>query len=424
MRGRIEVIKSYAKGTGLFMGASVIMLVLNLLANPLIAVNMSPGDYAITGYYTSFNGLISPLILFYLVGYYVKEYYKVDETRRGRLYAEAFKGLIYISGAISLVCFCLLLIYLYRIKTDHELPVFPYLIFSVFSIPLSGLYALRLSRMRIEKQFRKGFRYSVMTGIFGLGLTLLFVAVFKWGAFGKLLAPFVSNIAIFLWMLYSGRDILRIKIERSAYSRILRFCFPLVLGAMLEYFSGGFTTTYLEGLGDITTYGVYVVGASIGAYVTVFSSNVSNVIQPDVYEATVKRQWRRLLLLSLGEIAVIGVIVAIFILLAPYIIHLLTAGRYDDSAIYARIASIAAMSTAIFYRLNDFAIITNHQYYYFIATIVGSVLIIVSLHYATRVAGYIGGCWVQALSNLSFATVMAVLLLFNSRNRNGDLTVT
>ena len=187
---------------------------------------------------------------------------------------------------------------------------------------------------------------------------------------------------------------------------------------MLEYFSSGYTTTYLESLGDMTTYGVYVVGVSIGAYVTIFSSSISGVIQADVFEATVNQNWRRLTLIFLGEILVVGVIVGCFIFIAPYAIHLLTAGRYDDSTIYAQISSIAALSTTIFYRLNDFAIATNHQYFYFIATITGSVLIILSLNYATSLYGYIGGCWIQAFSNLSFGAVMAILLIFSSNRLN------
>lgn len=194
----------------------------------------------------------------------------------------------------------------------------------------------------------------------------------------------------------------------------MKFCFPLVLGAMLEYFSSGYTTTYLESLGDMTTYGVYVVGVSIGAYITIFSSSISGVIQADVFEATVNQNWRRLILISLGEILVVGVIVGCFIFIAPYAIHLLTAGRYDDSTIYAQISSIAALSTTIFYRLNDFAIATNHQYFYFIATIIGSVIITVSLYYITRQYGFIGGCWVNALSNLSFGVILAILLIISN----------
>lgn len=392
------------------MSASMVMLILNLLANPVIASNMSPYDYAITGYYTSFNGLISPLILFYLIGYYVKEYFKVTPDQREILYAETFKGLIYISGMLAVICFFVLLVYLCTIKKSNRLPILPYLALSVFTIPLSGLFSLKLARFRIEKQFKKGFIYSTTAGVFVLVVTLLFVSIFKWGALGKLLAPFICNIIIFSWLLYTSREVIKTSISTTKYTQILKFCFPLVLGAMLEYFSSGYTTTYLESLGDTTTYGVYVVGVSIGAYVTIFSSSISGVIQADVFEATVNQNWRRLILISLGEILVVGVIVGCFICIAPYAIHLLTAGRYDNSTIYAQITSIAALSTTIFYRLNDFAIATNHQYFYFIATIIGGITIIISVYYLTKLYGFIGGCWVCALSNMAFTFVMAISL--------------
>ena len=171
MRYRLHSITDYIKGAGLFMSASVLMLIMNLLANPVIALNMSPYDYAITGYYTSFNGLISPLILFYLIGYYVKEYFKVSPDHREILYAETFKGLIYISGLIAVICFFVLLVYLCTIKKTSRLPILPYLALSVFTIPLSGLLSLKLSRFRIEKQFKKGFIYSVTTGVFILAVS-------------------------------------------------------------------------------------------------------------------------------------------------------------------------------------------------------------------------------------------------------------
>lgn len=396
------------------------MLILNLLANPIIALNMSPYDYAITGYYTSFNGLISPLILFYLIGYYVKEYFKVPTDQREILYAETFKGLIYISGAIAVICFLVLLVYICKIKQTDRLPVLPYLALSVLTIPMSGLLSLKLSRFRIEKQFKKGFIYSVSSGVFVLIMTLVFVSIFKWGAFGKLLAPFICNAIIFLWLLYTSREVMKTSITITKYRKILKFCFPLVLGAMLEYFSSGYTTTYLESLGDMTTYGVYVVGVSIGAYLTIFSSSISSVIQADAFEATVNKNWRRLMLISLGEILVVGVIVVCFIFIAPHAIHLLTAGRYDDSTIYAQIASISALSTTIFYRLNDFAIATNHQYFYFIATAIGGIIITISLYYVTKQYGFIGGCWVNALSNISFALTMTILL-FTAKKRGSSI---
>ena len=72
----------YTRNFMVYMGASLIPMLISIIMNPLIALNMSPEDYAVSGYYLSFNSLISPLIGFYFIGYYTKEYFKVNETER------------------------------------------------------------------------------------------------------------------------------------------------------------------------------------------------------------------------------------------------------------------------------------------------------------------------------------------------------
>jgi len=85
----------YSKNIGIYFSASLIPMILSLAINPLIAMNMDPKDYAITGFYNSFNTLISPLIVFYMIQYYTKSFYEVNKEERLKLKATIFKGLIY-----------------------------------------------------------------------------------------------------------------------------------------------------------------------------------------------------------------------------------------------------------------------------------------------------------------------------------------
>ena len=94
----------YIKMLTTYMGASLIPMLLNLLVNPLIALNMSPEDYAVTGYFTSFNALINPIITFYLLHYYVKSYFNLDEEGRLKLRATIFKALIFFSFGVAALC--------------------------------------------------------------------------------------------------------------------------------------------------------------------------------------------------------------------------------------------------------------------------------------------------------------------------------
>ena len=191
----------YGKNLTTYFGASIIPMGLSLLSNPWIAKNMSPEDYAISGYYLSFSALISPIIIFYLVHYYIKEYFRKDEAERVRLFAAIAKGVIWFSGLVSIFCFLALYIYLKWIIGSLSFPILPYLALMVFALPLTGLYSLQQAQFRMEKKASAFFKLSLINSIISLGLILLFVVLLKMGAFGKLFAPLVGNLLIFIFLI-------------------------------------------------------------------------------------------------------------------------------------------------------------------------------------------------------------------------------
>lgn len=408
-------IKQYSRNFAAYMGAMIIPTAVSLAINPLIALNMSPEDYAVSGYFLSFNSLISPLIGFYFIGYYTKEYFKICEEKRRVLYAMIFKSLIYISGLLSVFCFAALWIYMDVFKAEEGFPVMPYLALSVFVVPFGGIYALRIARYRIERRGDMIFLYSIVSTILNVGLTLLFVVMMKMGAIGKLLAPFLGSLVFFLLVMLTSRNTFMVKVTVKRYLSLMTFCAPLVIGAMLEYFTTGYTTTYLESLGNTTEYGIYVVGASIAGYIMTFALAVNNLFHPDIFEAASKRNHRRLILFFTLELVCVSVVVGVMIIIAPFVVDILTAGRYTSAVPYARIVSLAAITSTLYYFLNDLSIVRNHKYHYLITTVLGSIVIIVLMHIATNCGGYIGGAWMRGLSYLILAVINLVLLLISRR---------
>lgn len=407
----------YIKNLSTYFGASLIPMILNLISNPWIAQNMAPKDYAISGYYTSFSSLISPIIIFYLIHYYIKEYYRRNEDERIQLYALTAKATIWFSGIISIICFIGLYIYLNYFNQALSLPIMPYLAFMVFALPLTGLLNLQLAQYRMEKKAIAYFRLSTANGILNVALSLLFVVWLKWGAFGKLLAPLVCNSVIFIIMLYTFRNYFKVRTTFKEFRIIFIFCLPLALSAMLGYFTSGYTTTYLESLGQTTEYGIYVVGVSIGAYLTVFSTAVNNTFQPDIYETIIKKEHIRCLKLCALQICIIAMIVGMFIYSAPKIISLLTSGRYEAATPYAQIASIAALTSAIYFLINNYTIVTNRPKIYLYTTILGSIGIITILPFAVDEWLFTGGVWVNSLSFLLFSLIN-IFLIFILKRRN------
>lgn len=406
----------YGKNLALYFGASLLPMLLNIAINPLMALNMSPSDYAVYGYYTSFTTLIGPVIVFYLVHYYIKEYFRRDEKERKVLKAIIARALIVFSGFVSLICFCALFLYLSYIKKDFSMPIMPYLALMVFALPLTGLLSLEQAQYRMDRNAAAYCRITIVNGVLAIILSLVFVVFIKWGAFGKLLATLLCNASIFVFILYKCRDLLYVKVSITQFKPILVFCFPLALSAMLGYFNHGFSTTYLESLNDTERYGVYVVGVSIGTYLTTFSTAINNTFQPDLYEAIAHKWWKRYIKVCLAQISLISFIVICFIVVAPFVIAILTANRYVDSTPYAQIMSVTAITSSIYYIINNFSIATNHPKLYLLTTIIGSIMVVCVMPFAVDKYLFIGGAWVTVLSYVFFSIVNIILLFLVRKN--------
>ncbi len=411
MSVKITRYKGYVKNLTIYFGASFIPMILNLMTNPWIAKNMSPEDYAISGYYLSFSSLISPIIIFYLVHYYIKEYFRKDGESREHLFATIAKALIWFSGAISILCFVALFLYLKYFNNTLSFPILPYLSLMVFALPLTGLYSLQQAQYRVEKRASSYFKLSLYNCIVSLTLTLLFVVVLKWGAHGKLLAPLLGNLVIFNYLIFKFKRFLTLRTAFKEYADILKFCLLPALSAMLGYFTHGFSTTYLERLNDNTEYGIYVVGYSIGTYLTVFATAINSTFQPDLYETTIKHQWNRYAMFCALQIGLVIGVAIVFILLAPYIISILTAGRYIASTAYAQITALSIVTSTIYYLVNNFSIVTNRPKLYLYTSILGSTLIVTAMPWAVAKWSYYGGAWVNVFSFLAFAIINLAMLI-------------
>lgn len=412
-------IYGYIKHISAYFSASLIPMLLMLVINPLIALNMSPEDYAITGYYTSFNNLISPLIIFYMIHYYNKRYFELDQEGRLKLKALLFKAVTAFSFIVSIVCLITLYAYIKIFNSSIQFAIFPYLAFTVFALPLTGLYNLELADFRMGRDSKSFFKLSVSNGILLVVLNLAFVVIAKWGATGKLLSPLLSNAVVFSYIFIKNRNLLKIRSSWKDFAEILKFCWPLTIGAMLGYFSSGFDRTYLESLGNVTEYGFYIVGSSIAGYLYTFSTSISSTFQPDIYEAIAKNDNRLLAKTIAIQVSLVSLVVVLFIIFCPLVIRILTAGRYVDSTVYARIISVSTITSSIYYIVNNYTIAKGYPRLYLYTTVISSVLIVLFLPMAIRKFEYVGGAWMVSGSYVILAmTNLLLLYVFTKISHN------
>ena len=399
-----------------YFAASIIPLVLNLLINPWISKNMSPTDFATVGYYKSFTTLIQPFIWFYVLHYYTKSYYELNEENRKILRGNIFKFLIYGSLILSIISFLGIIIYSVYFNKESDIPLFPYVLISTFTIPLTGIYQLSLIDYRMGRKSGSYLALSAIHAVLVFATLWIMVVMAKWGAFGHLTSLLLTNTVLFIYCAYTSRELFSIKIDWGVIKKMIIFCAPLTLAAMLGFFSGGYEKVYLERLGETAELGYYVVGATMAGYIHVFSSAVGSTFQPDIYKAIAERNKKNYIKYAIVVIGFTTLITIMVILLAPIIIDILTAGRYTYSAKYLRIIALSSITSAIYYMISQFTIALGLTKIPLYNKVIGSILCIAMYKFMIDKWQFDGAAYGVAISFMIF-TIGNLALLFLQRKK-------
>lgn len=406
--------RTYVETAGTYLTASLLSSLLSVLINPLMAMNLSPEDYAVSTYYSSFSQLYSPILGFFIVDYYLRKYYLLSKEDLYKLKGNIIKLFLFFSGAVSIIC--LFALYAFVKGTDVSFDFLPYAVLAILHAYLNLNYVLQLSEYKIARQPKQYFRASLVFGVLNVLLSLLLVVVFKFGAVGKMLAPCIGAFTAFVWVLYKNREYLIVKLDLEIFKQILIYGYPLVLAAMLSYFTSGYDKALLERGGDIITLGYYAVACNIANYINVFSNAIKATFQPDMYKAISEHNIKKVLKVAMLVILSVGALVAIFVVFCPWIIKILTAGRYIKSTPICRIVVLSSLTSTIYYQVAQFTYGTGHSKVTLVNKIIGTLFNIGLMIFLVKKWGAIGAAWGTVLGFVVFA-VINILILFTIRKK-------
>lgn len=407
----MNLLKSLSKNRKVFIDtffyllASIIPSLILVIINPLLAKNLSPEDYAIIGYVNSFSSIVTPLVTFMLLRYYFVNYFKVDENLRNRIKSSILHTLILFSFFMCLFVIGCITIYHKYFNVSSTIPLYPYLLFIVFAIWLGTLFTFQLSEYRIQRLSQKYFWFSLSHGITKIILLLFLVVVLGRGALGYELATCLTALIYFVYSFYKYRHFIFTSIEFSIIRDVLKFCWPIALAGCLEFFSHGMGRVMVERLGDNVEYGYYIVGNQFATYISLVTTALFTAFNPDIYESAAKGNKRKLMKIFGILFSVETIVVLLFIILAPHIVSILTAGRYVMSVKYAQILAVSQIFTLVFYYINDVTIAYGRTKIVMWTKLIVGVLSIVILQNMIANGAYVGAAWGQTVIYILYSVI-------------------
>ncbi|MDD4689559.1 MAG: oligosaccharide flippase family protein [Eubacteriales bacterium] len=403
---------------GYYFLASLVPMGISLLLSPVYAMHLSPEDYAIIGFYDSFNALLYPLILFFLNQYYMREYFYRDENGKKQLRAMIYKAFIVFPFILMIISLIGLYIYMSCFNKESSIPFLPYAVLSLFPSALAGLYRLELIDCKVERRGKDYFILSVFSSTFIALCSVLFVVTLEWGALGRMLGLLICPFVLFLWALIRHRDLMNVTFDWKQFKDAIIFCLPLVIAAMLGFFSNGYDKVSLEKIVPLNQLGFYSIGITIAGYLSVFSTAISDTFSPDIFESLAQKNVKKMLKYLGLQLVVMLVIVLLFIICARFLIMFFTANRYLEATPYARIASLGAITTLLYNSMSSIVLSYKKTKVLLYTKIIGSLLCIVSYYLLIKYFTLKGAAWGMVLSNVYFTIFTLLFLVISIRRDN------
>jgi O-antigen/teichoic acid export membrane protein len=399
---------TYFKNTFLYLFSSLFASVLGIIINPFLAKNLSPNDYAIMGYFGSFNIIISPILNFSLITYYIRNYYLIPEERR-RIVSDTILIALLVYGFIALIVVCTIFYYYWK-WYKISFPFYPFALLAIAPNFLNNFLILFQGKCRLEREAGKYSKITIFSTLLNIIFAIFLVIIFKYGASGRLLATLVASviISIYCFIQLFGK----LQFDFSVIKEAFRFGWPLSISAILWYFFNGVDAAMLEKLHDSYTYGFYNVGMQIAGYFAVFYIAISQTFEPDIYKAIASNEKRKLAKILIGIISLNAIPNILFIIFAPLIIGLLTYNRYTNSSSFAQIFALKNITLSFYYTALTVIVGYGFTKSDLLLRFFGAILCIIMFKILISGYGFYGAAWGQVFSFVIMASITIVFLRF------------
>lgn len=376
--------------------------------NPFLAANLSPKDYAIIGYFTSFSTLISFIISFSFLSYYSRNYYKIKEDERQLVLNTLIISQVFL-GFVSL-SFVFIGFYFYMQIAKVNFPFFPFAILCFIPVFFNSFYSFLLVEKRMKRQALSYFKITSINTISIALFAILFVVILKQGAIGRfwsLLLPAVGMGVFSVFKLVSEFQY-SWKILKDA----IAFGWPISLSAILYYFMSGIDIAMLEQLNNPTTLGIYNVAVQITSYLYVFYAAIVQTFEPDMYKAIADDNRKKLIQIVSGVVILNAIPTVLFIILAHPVVNVLTYGRYVESTQFAQILAIKNIPLSLCFLSSNVIIGYGYPKVELINRAIGAFLSVIMFKYLINNFGFGGAAWGQSIALILMTLISASFLLY------------
>ena len=264
----------------IYTGVTILQKCASFFLLPLYTAYLTPADYGITGVVGSVSSLLAIFTTLGLDAAGSRFYYKYKGDSE---YSRKLYGTISCIIILNSLLFGGLFLLAHKWIIDRfvgEIEFYPYILLGLLNVMVTPLYLLFQGYLQTIQEGRKYGINSILNFVVQVALTIVFVAVFKMGAFGVLLANLITSVLFFLYVFFTFFRCQIIGINKTIAKNALHYSLPILPHTLANWSNSTIDKLLVNGIRSETDAGLYNLGSQYSSVATTMSIAVNNAYVP------------------------------------------------------------------------------------------------------------------------------------------------
>jgi O-antigen/teichoic acid export membrane protein len=301
---------------------------------PFLTHYLSPADY---GTVANYNVYISIVLIFTglnLNGALAANFYKFSKLEIAEYVSNIFVIMI---GAAILVALLMAVGAPYVSSLTSIIPFF--LVIGVAVAVSQGITAVNLDLWRLEEKPLWFGGYQIVQSLINISLTVVFLALLKMGADGRMGAMAITSVAFALVsvVILFKRGYLKLRLNKQYIRDALSFGLPMIPHTLGIWIRTGIDRIYITKFYGIAEAGLYSTGFQFGLLLSFLVMAFHNAYVPFVYKRLSlddDEQRKKLVKMTYIYMVMIVVLAFVFSFISYFVVSHLLSERYLESSKY------------------------------------------------------------------------------------------
>lgn len=299
---------------------------------PLYTAFLTPEDYGTVNVVLAVSSFMAVLIMMALNGAATRFHYKNNSEE----YRKVLWGTVTTIVVVNSFAWGAVFFVFHRYLVDPfigEVDFYPFAVLALANTAITPLYILFQSYLQASQ---KAGHYSINTFsnfLVQVSFAVLFIAHFRMGAVGMLLANVLTSLLFFIYVLITYIPHLKLCIDKSVARASFKYSLPLLPHQISLWSAGTIDRLFLNGIKGKAQTGIFSVSQQFGQVVGTIAFSVNQAFVPWFFETLEKGKEGIPKIQRMGNCCVFayGIIALIISLFAPEILRIMVSENFRDA---------------------------------------------------------------------------------------------